>query len=225
MNYFAHACRFLHDPPLAVGTAVPDWLMVCDRGVRLRVKHVAGPANEWSGPGRQLARGILQHLGDDAAFHNSDAFAELQLVMAGRVRRFLGQRAGPPVAFLSHLVLELLLDAALIAEDPGRLEAYYCGLESVDAAWVQQTVNRLAPRASSHLAEMMVRFRRARILWDYLEDATLLRRLNQVLARAGVAGLPEAFREILAEARPLVAGHRHRLLPRGEQTGGPDPTC
>lgn len=213
MNYFAHACRFLDNPPLVVGTAVPDWLMVCDRPVRLRTKHAVGPASQWSGPAGQLARGILQHLEDDARFHNSDAFAEVHLAVAGVVRRFPLPPAGPPIAFLSHLVLELLLDAALVAENPGRLEAYYRGLQSVDAAWVQETVNRLAPRPSRHLAEMMVRFRQARILWDYLEDATLLRRLNQVLARTGMAGLPEGFRDAIGQARPLVFAHRHRLLP------------
>lgn len=213
MNYFAHACRFLDDPPLVVGTAVPDWLMVCDRAVRLRPRHAAGPATEWSGPAGQLARGILHHLEDDARFHNSDAFVELQLALASVLRPFVEPRAGPPIGFLSHLVLELLLDAALVAEDPGRLHAYYRSLQSVDAAWVQETVNRLAPRPSSRLAEMMVRFCQGRILWDYLADATLLGRLNQVLARTGLAPLPEGFCQALAEARPLVAAHRHRLLP------------
>lgn len=219
MNYFAHACRFLDNPPLMVGTAVPDWLAVCDRPLRLRARHAAGPAKDWERPARDLARGILQHLEDDARFHNSDAFAEVQLAVAGILRRFSAPPAGPPIAFLSHLLLELLLDAALVAEDPGRLDAYYSGLESVDAAWVQEMVNRLAPRPSLHLADMMLRFRQARILWDYLDDATLWRRLNQVLARVGMASLPEDFREVLAEARPLVTAHRHRLLPVASGVG------
>lgn len=223
MNYFAHAYRFLDNPALAVGTAVPDWLMVCDRSLRLRAKHVAGPAQQWEVPAKDLARGLLQHLQDDARFHHSDAFAEVQLAVAALLRRFRLPPAGPPVAFLSHLVLELLLDAALVAENPARLETYYHVLESVDAGWVQATVNRLAPRPSHHLAAMMLRFRQARVLWDYLADETLLGRLNQVLGRTGMACLPENFCEVLAEARPLVAAHRQRLLAGGAQASLPAP--
>ncbi len=222
MNYFAHACRFLDDAPWVVGTAVPDWLMVCDRPVRVRPKHAAGPARAWPGAAGQLAQGILQHLEDDAHFHHSQAFVEVQLAVAKVLRPFL-EPAGPPIGFLSHLVLELLLDAALIAEDPGRLDAYYHSLESIEADWVQETVNRLAPRPATHLAGMMVRFCQARILWDYLEDATLLRRVNQVLARTGLAGLPEGFCEALADARRLVVPQCHRLLAAASPPGGPAP--
>ena len=36
MNYFAHGHRFVDDPYFLAGTAVPDWLSVVDRKVRVR---------------------------------------------------------------------------------------------------------------------------------------------------------------------------------------------
>jgi hypothetical protein len=40
MNYLAHALPFLDDPYFVAGTAVPDWLMVADRRVRMRPRYV-----------------------------------------------------------------------------------------------------------------------------------------------------------------------------------------
>ncbi len=218
MNYFAHACRFLDDPCFVAGTGVPDWLSVCDRGVRVRAKRVAPAAETWGGPAGAIARGVLQHLGDDTWFHDTRGFAELMLALRAMVRRVSPSDGGLRAGFLGHLLVELLLDAALIAENPARLDEYYRLLDRVDAAFVERTVNRLVPRPTDRLARMIATFRQARILWDYLEDATLLVRVNQVLRRVGLEPLPERFRDTLAEARPLVAARLPVLAPHGSLT-------
>lgn len=212
MNYFAHACRHLDDPCFVAGTGVPDWLSVCDRGVRVRAKRVAPVIETWEGPSAAVARGVLQHLRDDAWFHDTRDFVELMLALTGMVRRAVPCDTGLRAGFLGHLLVELLLDAALIADDPGRLDEYYRLLDRADAAFVEETVNRLVPRPTDRLARMIGAFRQARILWDYLEDATLLVRVNQVLRRVGLEPLPEWFRDTLAEARRLVAARRDELF-------------
>ncbi len=144
MNYFAHASGFLDDPSaepyFIAGTAVPDWLMVADRGVRVRAKHVKPLVDDPDGPTAAIARGILQHLADDARFHETRAFAE------------------------------------------------------------------------SLLAVVISGFCRERILWDYLGDAKLLVRINQVMRRLGLAELPEGFGAILPRARDLVENQQTGLL-------------
>jgi hypothetical protein len=45
VNYFAHGRRFIDDPYFLAGTAVPDWLNVVDRQVRVRGRHAAVYAN------------------------------------------------------------------------------------------------------------------------------------------------------------------------------------
>ena len=48
MNYFTHALPFLDgDPYFLAGTAVPDWMSVADRQVRVRAK-LAAPLREQS---------------------------------------------------------------------------------------------------------------------------------------------------------------------------------
>ena len=125
MNYFAHALPFLDRPYFLAGTGVPDWLMVVDRPSRLRSKHVAGFQNDPDPCVAAVAGGVLQHLRDDARFHETRAFAETSMELTARARDVLGGETGMRPAFLGHLLTELLLDAALVAEALERLTEYY----------------------------------------------------------------------------------------------------
>jgi len=212
MNFFAHALPFLDDPYFAVGTGVPDWLTVADRPVRVRVKHAEPFVDDPHPPTAAVARGIIQHVRDDACFHQTRPFAELSLGLSASARDLLGGEPGFRAAFLGHLLVEVLLDASLIAEETARLEAYYRTIDSVDPRVVEEAVNRMAPRKTTRLALMISRFSEARILWDYLEDAKLLKRLNQVMHRAKLAQLPDRFVDLLPEARRRVDDRKAELL-------------
>ena len=212
MNYLAHAVPFLDDAYLVAGTGVPDWLSVVDRRVRMRLRRVEPFLGDCDRRTAAVARGVCQHLRDDLRFHQSRAFAELSLGLAVAARDILGGDAGFRPGFLGHLLVEVLLDASLAAENPAWVEAYYAALESVDADFVQQVIGRMAARDCPRLAAMIRGFCRERILPDYLEDAKLLGRLNQVMRRVQLAELPDSFRDFLPEARQLVAARKHELL-------------
>jgi len=212
VNYFAHAYRFLDDGYFVAGTAVPDWLTVVDREVRVRLKHAGAFAEDPDPRIAAVACGLMQHVRDDLCFHQTRAFTELSLELTAVVREVLDGESGMRPGFLGHLLVEVLLDARLIAEDPGRLEAYYGLLDTVDARVVQEAVNRMAPRSTKRLAGMISHFCRERILWDYLEDGKLLVRLNQVMRRVKFAPLPDSFRDVLPDARRRVDRRRAELL-------------
>jgi len=212
MNYFAHALPFLDDPYFAVATGIPDWLTVVDRKVRVRRKHAEPFLSDARPEMVAVAAGVLQHLRDDAKFHETRAFAELSLELTVLARDELGADAGFRPAFLGHLLVEVLLDAALIAEHPEQLEAYYEVLGQVDSGVIEAAVNRMAPKPTERLAWMLERFRTTRVLSDYAEDGKLFVRLNQVMGRVGLNRLPEAFCRILPEARRKVALRQEELL-------------
>jgi hypothetical protein len=114
--------------------------------------------------------------------------------------------------FLGHLLTEVLLDAALIAERPEMLVRYYTILDEVAPEPIEAAVNQMTPRPTARLAAMIHAFRQARILSDYAEDATLMVRLNQVMVRVGCPPLPEGFAGILPDARRLVTRRQEALL-------------
>lgn len=212
MNYLAHALPFLDDPYFAAGTAVPDWLTVADRAARLRPKYV----EPWTGDAdpevAAVARGVRQHLRDDSRFHKTRAFAETSLELSAMARQRMGPEAGLAASFLGHLLVELLLDAALIEEQPGRLGAYYATLARVDLRRVEAAVNRFATQPTQRLAVFAAHFSAARILSDYAEDAKLLVRVDQVMRRVGLESLGDRLADVLPYARRLVAQRRNELL-------------
>ena len=224
MNYFAHGRNFIDDPWLLAGTAVPDWLNVSDRGVRVRAAH-AQPLVDADDPRTAaLARGIAQHHFDDGWFHQTAAFAELSWGFAARLRDVLEPDEGMRPSFLGHILVEILLDATLIEAEPDRLHSYYRAMGEVDAAHVQAVVNRAAPRTATRLAEFVPLFVREGFLWDYADDGKLCYRLNQVMRRVRLPALGEGLKTFLPEARRAVQERQQDLLtPSDSPNGIPNP--
>ena len=212
MNYFAHALPFLNNAYLAAGSGVPDWLSAADRKVRVRMRHAEEFVDDPDPKIASIARGVRQHILDDSRFHGTRAFAELSLEFTATSRDVLDEDPGLRPSFLGHLLVEMLLDASLIAEEPGRLDQYYRLMDSVDPRLIEETVNRMASRTTEALALMISGFCRARILWDYLEDAKLFVRLNQVMRRVDLGRVPDHFQEILPEFRRKVDARKSELL-------------
>jgi hypothetical protein len=212
VNYFAHALPFLDRPYFVAGTGVPDWLAVVGRPLRLRLRHVEPFCDDADPCLADVARGIAQHLRDDARFHATRYFAETSLAMTVRVRDALACETGMRPAFLGHLLVELPLDASLVADHPDDVRRYYDALGEVDSQFVQSAVNRMAPWTTDQMAVFIGMYLQERILYDYLDDGRLMLRLNQVLRRVGQPCLPEGFPGILPAARTLVAEQRDSLM-------------
>lgn len=212
MNYFAHGLAHLDDPYLLAGTAVPDWLNVADRGVRVRSKQAA-PFVDCPEPAvASLARGIVQHHRDDGWFHESAAFNELCWQFTALVREALPDDEGFRPSFLGHILVEILLDAELIARQPQQLEAYYQALESIEGRLVEAAVNRMAARSTDRLSLLVPLFCSERFLWDYLDDGKLLMRLNQVMRRVKLQSISAALLDVLPQMRTAVKERRHELM-------------
>jgi hypothetical protein len=212
VNYFAHALPFLDDPYYVAGTGVPDWLTVVDRQVRVRTQQ-AEPCTRSADPQTAaVARGLSQHIRDDLRFHVTRAFAETSLELTVAARQVLAEASDFRPSFLGHILVEVLLDAALTVDHPDLLDAYFQALESVDPGRVQEIVSLMASRPTDRLAPMIHLFCRERVLWDYLEDDRLMVRLNQVMRRVGFGPLPPEFTAILPAARQLVTRRRRELL-------------
>ncbi len=215
MNYFAHALPFLdRDPYFLAGTAVPDWLSVVDRSVRVRTRH-ARPIVDQTGDNtlRSVGVGALQHLADDAWFHGTRGFVEITSQVARSFREALGPDDPMRCGFLGHVVTELLLDAVLIEAVPRQLDRYYERLADADPRRIESSVNAIARGTTDRLHQFIPLFHAERFLYDYVSDSRLLKRLNAVLHRVGLSRLPETILPVLAAGRKLVRARWRELLP------------
>ena len=212
MNFFAHGRHYLDDEYFLAGTAVPDWLNVVNRRAKARSAK-AEPFTTNTDPDiAALARGIIQHHHDDQWFHQTTAFVELNLKFSAMIRDCVPDDEGMRPHFLGHILVELLLDADLIAESTEQLGEYYAAIRKVDADKVESVVDSITTKPVDRLGELIVRFCEIEFLYDYLEDEKLLYRLNQVMKRVRLPEIPSKFLSILPACRQVVSERRHELL-------------
>jgi hypothetical protein len=212
MNYFAHGIRFLDQPWFLAGTALPDWLSVIDRRVRLKPKVLLQRKERFGSIESELAAGALQHLDDDHWFHRTRAFAEATAHLATLFRDFLGPGDNFRCGFLGHITCELLLDALLIERFPESLDRYYAGFANLDAARLSQAVCALAGQPVE-IDRWLPIFCREQFLRDYADSTRLAYRLNQVLRRVKLDPLPDGIAEPLSAGREIVRKYADGLLP------------
>ncbi len=213
MNYFAHGMHYVDRPYFLAGTAIPDWLTVADRSVRVRHEHAEKSVDGSASIDDELARGVLQHIADDRWFHCTPAFYEATGLVSRLFADALGGEDGFRFGFLGHITTELLLDRVLIERDPGLLDAYYAAVACVDPTRVEQAVNRMSGKNTTQLALFIPLFHREQFLRDYLEAARLLYRLNQVMRRIKLNRLPDTVEQILEPALKIVQDRAGQLLP------------
>lgn len=203
MNYLAHSLPFVfHDDALScwrvAGTALPDWLRVIDKSARLR-PDVLDRANVDDERHRALHEGARRHHDDDVRFHRHDAFEELTTELTAIVRaRFPHLRASA----VAHVLVEMLLDAALIDEHPDLLDRFYGAVAAVDDAVVAGFVRTTTGRPVPHAEVFLDRFRRARFLAEYVTDDGLHACLRGVWLRAGLGGIDDGVVDVIAAFRP-----------------------
>jgi hypothetical protein len=222
MNYLAHGWRFVDQPYFLAGTAAPDWMSVIDRRNRLRGKVAAQHADDADLQLAALARGIVQHHADDTWFHQTAAFSELSLAFAVEIRDRLPGDEGFRPSFLGHILVELLLDAALAEEDPRRLDEYYAALSRLDPALTERLISQLAMQPTTRVAVLIPRFIAERFLYDYREDGKLLTRLNHVMRRVGLPQIPLDLAEAFPTMRDRVRAQKTELLTPDSRLPTPD---
>lgn len=212
MNYLAHGLASLDDPYQTAGAAVPDWLGLTRPRLRCRSRHARPFIELPDATTAAIARGVARHHAEDDWFHQTPAFGDVSLELARRVRHATDDAETVRPGFLGHILLELLLDASLMTQDPACVDRYYAALAHVDAHVVARAVGEMTGADASPLASIIERFSSMRFLYDYLEDGLLVFRLNQVMHRVGLAALPTGFASMLPASRRLVSDRVDELL-------------
>ena len=124
----------------------------------------------------------------------------------------IGEERGFRPSLLGHILIELLLDAHLHEQHPGKLEYYYRQVAAVDAVRLQNAVNLLVTKPTDKLAEYHGEYLNARFLFDYSDDDRLTYRVNRVMSRVKQLPLNDELRTWLPTARHRVCDRAAELL-------------
>lgn len=212
MNFLCHAMPYFEDPLMAVSTGVPDWLSVVDRRIRARGKLARQFVDSEDRELQLVAVGVIRHIEDDRWFHGTQAFVETNMRLAVELRELLPDDVGFRPTFVGHILIEMLLDAFWIRDDPANGERYYESLRAISPTTIERCVNAITGKPTDQLAKVIERFTEVQFLYDYLDHDKLLFRLNQVMKRVGLTLLPVEVRDWLPDAEKLVESRRQRLL-------------
>lgn len=191
---------------------MPDWLSVVDRRVRVRSQNAARLLKDSDERVVSLAKGIIRHHHDDRWFHQTVAFLQLSSQFAVELRELVRHIEGAQPGFVGHIVVELLMDANLIAQQPEQLDRYYEIMQNVDAGLIEKVVNRISRHPTDRLEILVPRFVAEKFLYDYGADDKLFRRLNHVMRRIQVPDLPTNVIPWLSTARVRVDQMMAELL-------------
>jgi hypothetical protein len=208
MNYLAHGRKYVDRPWVLAGTALPDWLRVVDKRARVRPDHLpmlGVPVED------ELRQGIRAHHDDDAWFHKDAEFDSLTHDVVHALRA-LSPDPRFRASTIGHVLVEMLVDAALLERDPALGERYYAALESVDGALLASCARAWSGRPLERLPALLDGFRRARFILDYVDDDGVCGALQGVLFRVGLPPLPDGVAAVVAAARPRVGAWARRAL-------------
>lgn len=214
VNYLAHAYRVLDDPYRVAGVSLPDWLAARTRRWRLDPDRLAQAGSGRSEAQASFLAGMRQHLEEDLRFHTAPEFDALCRELAADLRRTVSTDPRFRASFWAHLLVELLLDAHLMAERPDIVDRFYAALARVDVGTIADWTGPLlvGSGARPDLAPWIERFVELRFIADYRSDAGVHRRLDQVGQRIRLPSLPDSFEAAVARARLRVAALAPTLL-------------
>lgn len=214
MNLLAHAFRWLDKPYRMAGTVLPDLLAAIEPHHHFRRNAPPLPRRHEGGDGAELSRGIAIHHAEDRWFHDSVGFRSATASIAGLIDEAVASANGKPprVWFVSHVLLELLLDEWLELHRPGLARAFRSSLAQVDVRRLALLMPYLGAPAPVELGAMFERVLHAPGPRDEGDDA-LLARLARVLARVGLPEPTAALRSRLPEVRAAVQQRGGGLLP------------
>lgn len=203
MNYLAHALDVLDDPWRLAGTSLPDWLRAVDKRARLKPRELVTLALDEATPPARVRDGVVKHHHDDERFHTDDTFETIthEAVLALRT---LSPDPRFRASALGHIVVEMLLDAAVAEAKPGAVERYYQALDEIDDELLASLARTWTSQPLPNLPTLLDRFRRARFLFSYLTDDGVVDSLEGVCWRTGLPPPPGGTADVVAQLRPRV---------------------
>ena len=198
-------------PAYVVGTSLPDLLPLAAPRTRLRLPLPIPLVTGYGDYHLALTAGIRSHLRGDTAFHKSPEFgvaqakAAMLLSEAGfvdmRVRGF----------FVSHILVELALDAALLRNMPQLGEEFYAAFSAADFDCITRWAEAATARPLPDLPSVLQRFADSRYLMQYLSDEGIAQGLSRLCIRARQDSFEgENFTRLTDVAGQIV----HHLHPR-----------
>jgi hypothetical protein len=188
MNYFSHFVVD-HQPgnhEYNTGLLLPDI-------TRRWIKKFQAPA-----PGEQISpihyaflQGCLQHYQSDKQFHSSSFFDRYFRELSNRIGQADMAGSLERKWFISHVMLELLIDRVIVGYDKQLLDSFYESLDKADDAGLRSFLKANGMKNDDAFFTFFDHFRSVQYIYQYTDNNAFAYSLNRIMMRAGVKQFSE----------------------------------
>ncbi len=213
VNFLSHGwlVRHARSADVLVGSALPDLAPLADRRLRLTPARLAKLRAEGAGA---VVFGCEHHRAVDREFHLCEAFhaAQKEIATALPAADGEGPRLPLPRNVLTHMLVEIGVDAEVLRSDPAFAREWYAPtFLSFDWPWLLERLERATGGDARGLRALVARFDGGAFLQTYETDDGVLDRIRGMVVRMMRRPLDE---DGLAALRPAVARARERTRAR-----------
>jgi len=197
MNYLSHYYIDRKDerPYFMVGCILPDLYRSFHKDIRVRHKHIAAkrsstdlPARSYTQAGviNHINEGILRHLEIDRLFHTSSFFKQNTKNITAILKQHSFEHIDKYFFFLSHILLELMLDRILIKQYPKLTEQFYLTLDKIEEKYFEMHLKSINfVEYAEGFTSFFNQFRSVQYLKGYIDNEKLILALNKIWGRIG----------------------------------------
>lgn len=189
MNYFSH---FFLDKDSAdslffVGIATPDLISTFDRSKRLKASQLHRLQASSIPPGKlSFHRGVMRHFEVDRVFHSSDFFKRETVLLTRKLQKTFGKERVPRAFFVSHILLELILDRILINQHSALLYSFYRHFEHREVKDLVALTEWIMQQPLPGYDAFLKRFSEKQFLYHYAHWDFLINVTRSILTKVGV---------------------------------------
>ena len=158
-----------------------------------------------------INRGCNRHFESDRKFHNWNVFVKVSQDATDRMRES-GDKELDRDFFLSHILVEMVLDKILLRQNPTLADDFYDMINSVEMDWILKYLRYSGLQDDELFKGNHRRFMKAAFLKKYTSTENVVEMLGQVAVRTGLNEFTEDQKELLMEICEAIEPELERSL-------------
>jgi len=188
MNYFSH---FIFDHQnlnheYNTGLLLPDI-------TRKSIKKFHKTENDFetSNHHKQFLEGCLKHYQSDKKFHSSTFFSSYYQLLNHEISHSSDLKNAERKWFISHILLELLIDRVIVNSHQYLLDSFYNSLLKVNEESLRLFLKSYGMKNTDEFFVFFNHFRNTQYIYHYTDNNKFMYSLNRIMLRARVKELSQ----------------------------------
>ncbi len=185
MNFLSHFSldRLHPDSEYLVGVCIPDLLSIYDR--KLRIRHLSHHLH-FPAPLQKFYLGVIRHYDTDKVFHTCEFFERETHIVSADLRKLFPDGSVKRSYFVAHVLIEILIDKILIAEDDKLVSDFYFHFQKIGVNRITEMAQALLDTPVSTFSGFLQKFMDNQYLYHYESYEYIIFVLKRIVGRVGI---------------------------------------